>query len=285
MSNENGKQGEEYENKISYHHIINSRLTPKDIRDSLWRCRDFELSHFWQRSIMLLTIIVLLYTGYGTVIIKICDSNYISDIGKMYIYNNIAMLLCLLNMVFSILWIMMSKGSKAWYERYENAIEAFENNEEYVCSQVCDGKGLGGFRLENIKGYQKPIVEDCLFKNSGGSYSPSKINIAIGQITLILWIASFCVHYFIYSNDFRIGLGDIVPHMLLLMLLMIILYILYLTKLPAWSLNSSIFFWLKSNIIKENGIYNKCYLYCFFIRLIITIVLLIVFIVTILKIL
>ena len=196
MSNENSKQGEEYENKISYHHIINSRLTPKDIRDSLWRCRDFELSHFWQRSIMLLTIIVLLYTGYGAIIIKMCDLNYILDIGKMYIYNNIAMLLCLLNIVFSILWIMMSKGSKAWYERYENAIEAFENNEEYVCSQVSYGKGIGGFRLENIKGYVEPIVEDCLFKNSGGSYSPSKINIAIGQITLILWIVGFCLHYY-----------------------------------------------------------------------------------------
>ena len=33
--------------------VLNSEITTKDIRDSLWRCRDFELSHLWQRSIFL----------------------------------------------------------------------------------------------------------------------------------------------------------------------------------------------------------------------------------------
>ena len=28
------------------------KILPKDIYESLWRCRDFELNHLWQRSVL-----------------------------------------------------------------------------------------------------------------------------------------------------------------------------------------------------------------------------------------
>ena len=46
---------------------------------------------------------------------------------------------------------------------------------------------IGGFHYQNIQGYELPQIQKSFFKGNGGAYSPSKINIAIGQITLCLW--------------------------------------------------------------------------------------------------
>ena len=141
------------------HIVIDSKLTAKDIRDSLWRCRDFELSHFWQRSILLLTMIALFSTAYGKIVLELCKevSKYcnecVNDI--VYVYNNIAVVLSCVNIIFSVLWILMAKGSKAWYERYEAAIEAIENNDSFITDelQMKKEKKIGGFRYFNIKGH------------------------------------------------------------------------------------------------------------------------------------
>lgn len=118
--------------------IINSKITTKDIRDSLWRCRDFELSHLWQRSIFLTTILLLCFTGYGVVTMKLFDNIEYVVGSSAYTLNNIALVLCLVNIVFSCFWIMMAKGSKAWYERYERAIDAFDYNDKYVNDEVIE---------------------------------------------------------------------------------------------------------------------------------------------------
>lgn len=58
---------------VKKHVAIDPKITIKDIRNSLWRCRDFEFSLLWKRSIFLITILLLCFTGYGVVIMKICD--------------------------------------------------------------------------------------------------------------------------------------------------------------------------------------------------------------------
>lgn len=191
--------------KDSTHIIIDSKLTAKDIRDSLWRCRDFELSHFWQRSILLLTMIGLFATAYGNIVLLLCEevSKYcsicVNDI--VYVYNNIAAILCIVNIIFSVLWVMMTKGSKAWYERYEAAIEAFENDDLYINKELkldteikSRSNYIGGFRYFNLKKYHNPIVINNIFSTAGGGYSPSRINILIGQIAIILWLCTFVFH-------------------------------------------------------------------------------------------
>ena len=99
------------------------RITSKDIYTSLWRCRDFELSHLWQRSIFLTAFLVMCFTGYGSLLLKICE--YVTDDNK-YIPFCILSIACLcvafLGIILSALWIMMGKGSKAWYEKYEIAL-------------------------------------------------------------------------------------------------------------------------------------------------------------------
>lgn len=52
---------------------INPLITTKDVRDQLWNCRDFELSHLWQRSIFLTTLLVLCLTAYGVVVMELVD--------------------------------------------------------------------------------------------------------------------------------------------------------------------------------------------------------------------
>ena len=43
----------------------NDRITPVDVYERLWKCRDFEISHLWQRSVYLGTLLVLVAGGYG----------------------------------------------------------------------------------------------------------------------------------------------------------------------------------------------------------------------------
>lgn len=70
------KQSGEDEKKRSENDLniaINPLITTKDVRDQLWNCRDFELSHLWQRSIFLTTLLVLCLTAYGVVVMELVD--------------------------------------------------------------------------------------------------------------------------------------------------------------------------------------------------------------------
>lgn len=188
--------------------VINSKITTKDIRDSLWRCRDFELSHLWQRSIFLTTILILCFTGYGVVTMKLLDNVEYTVSSSAYMLNNIALVLCLINIIFSSLWIMMGKGSKAWYERYEHAIDAFECDEEYVDPKVfntgVNESEIGGFQYQNLKEYNEHQLDDRIKSCKAGAYSPSKINIAIGQISFVIWCIAFIVHVLIGIMEFHV---------------------------------------------------------------------------------
>lgn len=165
---------------------LSSKITIKEIHETYWRCRDFELSHLWQRSIFLSAFLILCFTGYGALISKMID---MGNVNKLAYVNLLAFLVSIIGIIFSCLWIMMGKGSKAWYERYENAILAFECNNHYVEPIAAH---IGGFQYGNLPDYKWLPINKNLFKGNGGAYSPSKINIAIGQVTFILWsIAAF----------------------------------------------------------------------------------------------
>tara|TARA_Y100000816_G_C25728627_1_gene383844 strand:+ start:172 stop:567 length:396 start_codon:yes stop_codon:yes gene_type:complete len=81
----------------------------------------------------------------------------------------------------------MAKASKAWYEVYESAISKFEYQHFKKIN----------LPYENIMGemmFQKDQRNDSIFSTKGGAFSPSKINIAIGQISLIIWIIVMISH-------------------------------------------------------------------------------------------
>ena len=236
--------------------IINSRITTKDIRDNLWRCRDFELSHLWQRSIFLNTLLVLCFSGYGFALmdlIKTFSKMQIdqSVLSSAYTINNVLMIICLVSTVFSCFCIMMSKGSKAWYEKYEHAINAFEGNEAYVSQSILNSgekegekegekisAEIGGFQYANIKGYEYVNIEYNIFSCRAGAYSPSRINIAIGQVSFILWCIAFVIHFFLAVNNFQVPewLFSKIPYLLIVVFGGVIGACLYvvLVKKDVW---------------------------------------------------
>lgn len=243
---ENGKTGEYTVNTDNI--VVNSKVTTKDIRDSLWRCRDFELSHLWQRSIFLTTILILCFTGYGVITMKLFDNVEHAVSPSAYILNNTALVLCLVNIIFSTLWIMMAKGSKAWYERYEHAIDAFECDEEYVDTKVINtginGTKIGGFQYQNLKEYDEHELDDRIKSCKAGAYSPSKINIAIGQISFVIWCIVFMTHIFVGIMEFHVDelwIKYIIPWVLIIVfgIILRVIHVSVRAKYDGWWIKSS----------------------------------------------
>lgn len=162
------------ENSIERSNVIKEKELKR-----LYKSRDIEISNLWQRSVFLSVFLVLCFTGYGYLLMTIIQ-NYEKN-QNTYYYNIIAIFLALINVIFSVLWICMSKASKAWYEVYETAIKSFERDFK-------DQLGLDQNYLMGNRGLPSSKKDNCLFSRKSGAYSPSKINIAIGQVSLIIWI-------------------------------------------------------------------------------------------------
>ncbi len=172
------------------------KIDIRDIHETFWRCRDFELSNLWQRSIFLTAFLVLCFTGYGAVLIKIPDYLKPENIDSFIFLNVLGYIISLLGIVFSILWIKMGKGSKAWYENYEKAIGALETDEKYTTKKASK---IGGFNYPNLKFYKRNKFKNSIFSKEAGAYSVSKINISIGQVFLFVWFVAGLFHTIFFS--------------------------------------------------------------------------------------
>ena len=194
-------------------------LSKKDLYNRYWKCRDFELKTLWQRAIFLGPLLVMVFTGYGAFFLK----TFVDDktgLLRLFIYpdialsHGVAMIIAVMGIIFSILWIYMMKGSKAWYEVYERAIIAMDTQHGWLLPEELLDSG-GGFKYHRLPGYKKPesflkpnenAFDDEIFSSKGGYFSPSKINIVIGQVSLVFWsmvctLHTFvCLAFWIYPN-------------------------------------------------------------------------------------
>src|SRR5690554_1875374 len=179
------------------------------ILERLDQYRAIEINNLWQRSVFLGTFLVLGYTGYGVLINNMIFGNFKVD--NLNLLHFITCALACVNIIFSVLWIAMAKGSKAWYEVYENAIHFVENSdrERYSWKEIrCE---IDLRRREMNQGKEsknqnkkcedrnnpdkfKNIKNDCIFSTKAGGYSPAKINIALGQISFFIWILVLFIH-------------------------------------------------------------------------------------------
>lgn len=213
------------------------QLSAKELRNDFYKCRDFELSNLWQRSIFLSVFLVLCFTGYGFVLVKMTELEE-NHILALPILNIIAIIIGILSLLFSILWIMMGKGSKAWYEVYEAAICDIDKKEVL---NIEDDYRMGELPI-------KRDLDHNIFTNKGGGFSVSKINIAIGQICF--WIWSIVILFHSIFNIINIQLSLCVTCSLSLLLLLIISYILPIIAIII----SCIFIfsdWLKSGYLRK----------------------------------
>lgn len=103
------------------------QVSLKEIRETFYRLRDFEISNLWQRAIFLSALLVLFFSGYGYGLLV--SKLFEKDLTEILIIHEVCSVVALLAIIFSIIWIMMAKGSKAWYEVYERRICDIEKEE------------------------------------------------------------------------------------------------------------------------------------------------------------
>lgn len=201
----------------------NTYITLKDVRDTYYHCRDFELQHLWQRSIFLSAFLVLCFTGYGAILKTILCSEYTNSI----FFHEIASGLAIIGIVFSLIWIMMSKGSKAWYEVYEEAITEIEQNSEL---KIPEEMIMGNFTEIND-------IDSNILTSKAGKYSPSKLNIVIGRVLFFIWSIIFLIHFIFVIT--LVPCQNRCIHICILIFMSIILTIIVLTaSLNTWARSS-----------------------------------------------
>lgn len=209
-----------------------NKVTLKEIRETYYSHRNFEISNLLQRSVFLSAMLVLFYSGYGYLVSKFLDEELKSPL----LLHELCCAIALLAIVFSIIWIMMAKGSKAWFEVYEKKICEIEKSKE----------------LKIPKDHQMGTkcipwdLDQCLLSNHGGRYSVSKLNILIGKVLLINWTIVLIIHYIgaLFHFDYNVCRNCIINTVILT-----IIPIVFLTILLTASFNQ----WAKSNALIKKG--------------------------------
>ena len=198
-------------------------ISHKDLRETFYRLRDFEISNLWQRSIFLSALLVLFFPAYGVLVSKLLEST-----DKHIIYHEICCALALCAIIFSIIWIMMAKGSKAWFEVYERKICEIEDEEDLGIE--------GKYSMRNMRKVPWSL-DSNLLTGKAGRYSVSKLNILIGQFLLFLWIIILIIHYIGTIISFINNMHNCcVLHTIVLTLLPIfILLIIVTAKKNMWA--------------------------------------------------
>lgn len=167
------------------------------------------------------------------------------------------MCLTFFGIIFSWLWICLAKSSKAWVEVYENAISAIEK----IMANANDLNKYAGFRYDTLPSYQQrgmPLFDNSIHSTNGGHFSPSRINILIGQIALCIMQILFYAHLILgpyqsisnhvipFFTDCNMGM-----HSILLLLFLLFLFLCSVTTLFVWRLFLKMSTLIKSDTLKE----------------------------------
>ena len=226
----------------------------RDVYDELWRGRDFEISHLWQRSVFLAVFMLAIAGGYGTYMIKVMfpegESNIEKICGtlkneakthgdyrnckrasidiekeenlKVYLkihesekeeqsgniekYKKITpIFLTYLGIIFSMMWIMMAKGSKYWFEKYELGINKILENKQFKDGDKEFNPGIANADIPHHGKLPEPKDDDVcdyILSPLAGRYSGSKINITIGIVALLFWCCLNILHIFEVIKDY-----------------------------------------------------------------------------------
>lgn len=257
------------------------KVTIRDVWENLWHCRDFELEHFWHRSAFLSGMLLAGFTAYGCLV----GSSSLTDCCSLWKFS-LCEAICLLSAVFSVLWILMAKASKYWYEKYESAILALmecpEKERLFDDSAYLDKDKkhcIAGFGYAEIPGYngewkKDQKSDDSIWSTKRGAFSPSKITIFIGQLSLVVWLllgAGHLVSFVLVRWGYR-GIWSKPVYIVLIVLLLWIPVMMWMKVVP-WvkipSILEKFFSWRLQNILRstsedgdqkdvgENGNQNK----------------------------
>lgn len=174
------------------------KIEPNDLYKLMWECRNLEIDNLWKRSAFLATLIVIFWTGLGYIFFKYIDLSVNetrsfrldSCVGNCFLLG--IQFYAVLASFISMLWICMTKGSKAWVEFFEGHIDAIknENNRELYFSEELkeklDKSKYIPYNGSNPEDFDRDWSNNILIPN-GGAFSPSRVNIIIGIISFLLF--------------------------------------------------------------------------------------------------
>lgn len=152
-----------------------------------------EIKNLWQRSVFLGAFMVLVWSGYGALQLKAIELKIVENTTLNLVYVNTSIGLCAVIIVLSWLWIAMAKGSKFVQEAHEAKIKQY--SKRYKCNLFCD---LNVYQKATSKGRQNKLSFICPLKSY--RYSPSKINIALGWVSLLVSIVFLYIHLLIQTS-------------------------------------------------------------------------------------
>ena len=175
----------------------------KELQDG----RKLELQNLWQRSIMLMTFFVIFFTAYFVFLGNVLSSDKELTCGSFLAVNGVLLFISVCGMITSILYILMGKGSKLWYEKYEASISwvvegsLVDSNEvkysDMHAEEECKSdksKWPDYFPRHGHLSEISDYTDDSIFSSKSGEYSVSKVNIAIGLFGFFFWEAIAFTH-------------------------------------------------------------------------------------------
>lgn len=215
----------------------NQKPSAKDIYDYLLDRYKFELEHLWQRSVFLAVFLLAIAGAYGIFIKDVfltelksdtveiqntaafldtktilnskinlkntaCDKNLLR---KTLIVHIIPLSLTMLGIIFSVLWILLAKGSKALQEVIEDTLSKVARCNEFWNSEsitACFSNHGKDFIFPNFSRFRTTTRSDFLFSLHGGSFSVSKINITIGIVSFIAFFMCNTAHLAYFISEY-----------------------------------------------------------------------------------
>lgn len=171
----------------------NEKMYKLEVYKTLYTAYADEIRNLWQRSIFLGAFMVLVWSGYGVLQLKFIEKGN-SDF-NVNLYNYASLGLCAVIMILSLFWVAMAKGSKFVQEAHENHIKDLEFDlfNEIDIDTKKNKRIFCDLDIYNIKlAIDKKI--SVWYPLKSYRYSPSRINIALGWVSVAISILLGIVH-------------------------------------------------------------------------------------------
>ena len=205
-----------------------SEVSARDIYMRLCACRDFEIKLQWERAVFLTAFLIACFAGYGSFLLEIHEHGSGAGNFSSLVTNGIFIALTFVGFIISILWVLMAKGSKAWYEHYEQAIIWFSG--KYPDKTAVVDPKLVAHRWKDLPGMKRNAMSNCPFRLCGGAYSVSKMVIAIGVMSMMSWGCLLLLHCAIAI----FGPVSLWKPCVVIKALLIIAAVIVVVALPCW---------------------------------------------------
>lgn len=197
-------------------HNNDEKVSLKELWDRFYHLRNIEIQNLWQRTSIFAGFIGLLFAGYGYIFLG-------SSTSDLTVKHAWSCGIATLAIIFSIFWIALAKGAKAWIGVHERKICEIEAEEELgIPVRFCMGE------ISYPGGNKGP--NNNLLSIRPGCFSVSKLNILLGQVLLICWSLIGLVHALLFVG-LEHSLANIPSWVFLILItLFLIVILIFVTK-------------------------------------------------------